>query len=280
MCRAPARKYTSPTANGTFASAVASGRLVKLDDGALTSALGRCGSMAAGILVVEKSWLKRLYPGWAAHSALAAAALGTAGFKGQSAVFESARGFYATPIEATPEGDRAPSFELGQHLQSLGIALKPYPCCHFIHSFVDAALELRGQFELQDIDRIDCALSSPLRKIVAEPRECCIYPVDPYAALFSVHYVVAVALARGRVDLATFHDEPLDAADVRALAEKTYCTVDPNSDFPLHFPGEVNVTLKDGRVFGCRKALASVRRVCGSHARHSSRSSSRTRPAR
>jgi 2-methylcitrate dehydratase PrpD len=241
---------------GTFASAVAAGRLAKLDEGALTSALGLCGSMAAGILVAEKSWLKRLHPGWAAHSGLAAAALGKAGFKGPAAVFESARGFYAAHIESTPEGDDAPSFELGQHWQALGIALKPYPCCHFIHSFVDAALELRGQFELEDIKRIDCPLSGPLHKIVAEPRERCIYPADPYAALFSVQYVVAVALARGRVDLATFHDEPLDAADVRALAEKTYCTDDPHSDFPQHFPGEVIVTLKDGRVFGCRKATS------------------------
>ena len=250
------RSFHPTSLCGTFASAAAAGRLAKLDEAALTSALGLCGSMAAGILVAEKSWMKRLHPGWAAHSGLVAAALGKAGFKGPATVFESARGFYAAHIECTPEGEASPTFELGKHWQTLGIALKPYPCCHFIHSFVDAALELRGQFDLKDVERIDCPLSAPLHKIVAEPRERCIYPTDPYAALFSVQYVVAVALVRGRVDLSTFHDEPLDAADVRALAEKTYCTDDPHSDFPKHFPGEVIVTLTDGRVFLCRKATS------------------------
>ena len=241
---------------GTFAAAAAAGRLAGLDETRLTWALGLCGSMAAGVLVGEKSWLKRLHPGWAAHSGLAAVALGGAGFRGPATVLEAARGFYAAHIDRVPSGDALPSFELGKTWQTLGIALKPYPCCHFIHAFVDAALELRGQFALDDIERIECPLTPALHKIVAEPRERCIRPAEPYAALFSVQYVVAVALARGRVDLATFHDEPLDAQDVLAIAAKTWCVPDADSDYPRHFPGEVIVTLKDGRVLRCRKATS------------------------
>lgn len=242
---------------GTFAAAAAAGRLYKADHTAMVSSLGLCGSQASGILIGGNSWLKRMHPGWSAHSALAAVALGRAGFLGPNTVFEAAKGgFYFTHIQRIPAGDKLPSHGLGETWQTLGIALKPYPCCHFIHAFVDAALELRGQFELDDIERIECPLTPDLHKMVAEPREACIKPSIPYRALFSVQYVVALALARGRVDIAAFHDEPLNSPDVLAIAEKTFCVDDPASDFPVHFPGEVIVHLKDGRVVRSRKAAS------------------------
>ncbi|MBV6303331.1 MmgE/PrpD family protein [Candidimonas humi] len=241
---------------GTFAAAAAAGRLQKADQQALVWALGLCGSQAAGILERGTSWLKRLHPGWAAHCGLSAVALARAGFSGPDTVLEGRRGFYASHIQRIPEGDALPTAQLGQAWQTLGIALKPYPCCHFIHAFVDAALELRGQFALEDIERIDCLLSAGLHKMVAEPRARCIRPVTPYQALFSVQYVVSVALVRGRVDLATFYDEALDAPEVLAVADKAYCLPDPASDYPVHFPGEVIVHLKDGRRYACRKATS------------------------
>ena len=245
---------------GTFAAAAAAGRLYGADQAALVSSLGLCGSQASGILIGGNSWLKRLHPGWSAHSGLAAVALGRAGFLGPNTVFEADKGgFYQTHIQRVPEADKLPSRGLGdadQQWLARGIALKPYPCCHFIHAFVDAALALRDQFALADIERIDCPLTADLHKLVAEPREDCIRPSIPYRALFSVQYVVALALARGRVDLAAFHDEPLDTPDVLAIAARTFCVDDPASDFPARFPGEVVVHLKDGRVVRCRKAAS------------------------
>ena len=242
---------------GTFAAAAAAGRLYKATPQQLVWSLGLCGSMASGILIGGNSWLKRMHPGWSAHSALAALALGRAGFLGPDTVFEATKGgFYQTHIQRVPTGDKMPTVGLGQEWMTRGIALKPYPCCHFIHSFVDAALELRSKFDIADIERIDCPLTLDLHKMVAEPRDACIRPTIPYRALFSVQYVVALALVRGRVDLSTFHDGPLDSPDVLAVAAKTFCVPDPASDFPVRFPGEVIVHLKDGRVLRCRKAAS------------------------
>ena len=248
------RRSFHPTAVcGTFAAATAAGRLYKTDPATLVSALGMCGSQAAGILEITTSWLKRMHPGWSAHSALAAVALARGGFIGPSTILEGTRGFYATHIGFIPQGKDLPSFELGQSWQSLGIALKPYPCCHLTHAFVDAALELRGQFAVEDIERIDCPLTADMHLSVAVPREACIRPANPYRALFSVPYVVALGLVRGRVDLAAFYDEALDAPEVLSVAEKVWCGDDPQSDYPAHFPGEVIVRLMDGRVFRSRK---------------------------
>ncbi|MDN6860235.1 MmgE/PrpD family protein [Pseudomonas sp. CAN2814] len=238
---------------GTFAAAAAAGYLNRLDHAQMVSALGLCGSMAAGILEVGESWLKRLHPGWAAHGGLSAVALAQAGFLGPNTVLEGARGFYATHVQTVPSGERSPAHALGEQWQSLGIALKPYPCCHFLHGFVDAALSLRGQFELDDIERIECPLTAMLHPLVGAPRERCVRPPTVYAALFSVHYVVALALLKGRVDLGNFYDEPLNDPQVLALADKVHVLDDPASDFPRHFPGEVRVHLKDGRVIQCRQ---------------------------
>lgn len=241
---------------GAFACTAGAGRLAGASRQALVWALGLCGSQAAGILEQNGSWLKRFGPGWAAHSALSAVAFGKAGFMGPTTVLEGSRGFYASHLQLVPKGDALPSLDLGSTWFALGIALKPYPCCHYIHAFADAALELRSQFALEDVERIDCLLKLSLHKGVAEPRDLRIRPRSPYEALFSVPFVVALALVRGRVDLAAFHDEPLDAADLMALTEKTFVLDDPHSDYPLHFPGEVIVHLRDGRTVRCRKAAS------------------------
>lgn len=238
---------------GTFAALYAAGRIAKVSEDTLVHAAGIAGSMASGGLELGTSWLKRLHPGWSAHAALTALALARAGFTGPPTILEGERGFYANHMRRVPSDDKAPTLALGRHWEALGIALKPYPCCHFIHAFVDAALELRRQIDVSQITRIECLLTPFMHKMVAEPREECIRPSNPYRALFSVQYVTALALLRGRADLAAFHDEPLDAPDVLALAAKTFCLDDALSDYPAHFPGEVVVRLEDGRVLRSRK---------------------------
>ena len=232
---------------GTFAAAAVSARLQGDDHDQLRNALGLCGSMASGILELRESWLKRLHPGWAAHAGLSAAALGRAGFHGPATVFEGPHGFYNAHIGFVPTGERSPTFCLGENWALLGLALKPYPCCHFVHAFVDAALHLRDKIALDDIIRIECPLTGRMHSMVAEPRERRIKPPTVYDALFSVPYAVALALVKGRVDLAAFYDEPLDDPAVLTLAAKVHCTDDTQSDYPKHFPGELRILLKDGR---------------------------------
>ncbi len=250
------RGFHPTAACGSFACTAGAGRLTGATRQQLVWALGLCGSQAAGILEQNGSWLKRFGPGWAAHSALSALALGRAGFLGPVTVLEGPRGFYVTHLGKAPSGAALPSFELGSTWFTLGIALKPYPCCHYIHAFADAALELREQFSLDEVDHIDCLLKLSLHKGVAEPRDRRIRPRTAYEALFSVPFVVSTALLKGRVDLAAFHDEPLDDPALMALTAKTFVLDDPQSDYPLHFPGEVIVYLRDGRVLRCRKPVS------------------------
>ncbi len=237
---------------GTFAAAFASGRLLGGNAAMLASASGLCGGMAAGVLELEGSWLKRMHPGWSAHSGIAAANLAISGFKGPLTMFDGPRGFYQTHIGSIPAGPAAPHYRLGEDWLIAGIALKPYPCCHFIHSFVDCALALRPQVALDQIERIECPLSKRIHPLVSGPAR----PTEPYAAMFSVPYVVGLALTTGKADLASFFDKGTDDPQVLALSERTTCVDDPASDFPIHFPGEVRITLKSGEVVSHRVATS------------------------
>jgi 2-methylcitrate dehydratase PrpD len=73
---------------GAFGSVVAAARLSGLDIKGITTAQGIVGSLAAGSLqfLDTGAWTKRMHPGWAAQSALKAAAMGIAGFRGPVSV--------------------------------------------------------------------------------------------------------------------------------------------------------------------------------------------------
>jgi 2-methylcitrate dehydratase PrpD len=232
---------------GTFAAACVAAKLRRQSAAVLTNALGICASQAAGTLEIGKSWLKRLHPGWAAHSGIVASRLAGAGFQGPATVFEGPRGLYASHIDDPRASEGIYLETLGSAWLSADIAIKPYPCCHFNQSFIDAALavvsEHGGVLHPDEVDRIVCPTSERIMSSVTEPVEKKVAPATIYDAQFSVQYAVAYALTRGRVDLATFYDDPLDSPDVLAMAAKVTCPPDAESDFPRHFPGEVIVYL-------------------------------------
>ena len=237
---------------GTFAAACVAAKLRGSSAEALTHALGLCGSQAAGMLELHDSWLKRMHPGWAAHSGMIAATLGDSGFRGPATVFEGGGGLYRSHIDEIPTAQTLGLDDLNDVWMTSDIALKPYPCCHFTHAFVDAARDIVAQHGAplapEAVERIECPIAPALLPLVCEPPELKIAPKTIYDALFSVQFVVANALTGRRVDLATFYDHPLDDAEVLAMAAKATCPPDPEVDFPAHFSGEVRVHLADGRI--------------------------------
>ncbi len=237
---------------GAFAAACVAAKLRGSSPEALTHALGLCGSQAAGMLELHDSWLKRMHPGWAAHSGMIAAVLGDSGFRGPATVFEGGGGLYRSHIEEIPTAETLGLRDLGEAWMTSEIALKPYPCCHFTHAFADAARKVVTQYgnslAPDEVERIECPIAPALLPLVCEPPEMKIAPKTIYDALFSVQFVVANALTGRPVDLTTFYDRPLDDAEVLGMAAKAVCPPDPEVDFPAHFSGEIRVQLVDGRI--------------------------------
>ena len=231
-----------------FASAVTAGKLLGLDEDAITAAQGITGSTAAGIQVFleEGAWTKRLHPGWGAVSGITAAYLARDQFKGPSRVYEGKFGLFATHLHEEAKV-AALSAGLGEVWHFGDTALKPYPVCHFIHGCADAAIELHGEIAGAPIAGVSAFLPEPTLHIIAEPANAKECAATEYEAKFSAQHVVAACLLRGHFGLPDLLPDALADPAVRDLATRVRCFADPHSAFPEYFSGGLEVTLVDGR---------------------------------
>jgi 2-methylcitrate dehydratase PrpD len=251
---------------GAFASALAVGRLLGLDESQLLGAQGIALSMASGSLqfLEDGAWTKRLHPGWAAQAGFPADYLAKHDIPAPDAPYEGRFGLFNTYL-----GNRAapgPDLSLGSaNLSADGtasvwelenIAIKPFPLCHFVHAAADAAIALRSQgVDAADVEAIEVLMPAGTMPVVCEPIEAKRRPQSDYDAKFSIPYAVASGLLRGRVGLQELLPEALREPSVLAMMDRVRCSVDLDATFPRHYSGEVRVTLRDGRVLRHREAV-------------------------
>jgi len=236
---------------GAFAAALAAGKLQGLDAAKLAAAQGIALSVAAGSLefIEDGAWTKRFHPGWAGVGGITAAALARQGFTAPQAAYEGRFGLYKShlgALESSCDYARATA-GLGTAWETMNVAVKPFPACHFVHAFIDAALALRRQgVDPLRIERVVALVPAGVVKAVCEPAAAKRRPANDYDAKFSIAYVVAAALRAGRFGLAELEESALRDPATLALAAKVDYEVDPAFDFPKHYSGEVVLHLAGG----------------------------------
>ena len=246
---------------GVFGCTLSAGTLMGLSPQALTMAQGIALSMAAGSLefLEDGAWTKRMHPGWAAQAGITAAALGREGFVGPTRAYEGRFGVFNAYLQGGLEDDRMgrATAGLGSIWETSAIAVKPLPACHFTHACADAAAILARQhkFEIGDIERIKALVPSEVVKTVCEPVANKRRPANAYDAQFSIPYLVAASLIRGRFALAELEAEALGDEAILRVCDLVDYEVDPRSTFPRHYTGEVQIALRDGRVLMHREAM-------------------------
>ncbi|GAB3976538.1 MmgE/PrpD family protein [Actinoallomurus acanthiterrae] len=241
---------------GAIGAALAAAMLRGLDRDGIASAAGIAASMGAGLLEANRTGgtVKRVHCGWAAHCGVTAADLARHGLTGPPTVIEGRFGFLQAYC-----GDRADASRVIDRLGSVwelpGIFFKPYPCNHFTHAGIDAALRIRRRgVDPDDIAEIELGAPRPVLRTIAQPPEDKGRPETGYAAAFSGPYTVAAALLGGD-GLGLFHEDFTDAAARdprrRALAAQVRCVQDARCDeiFPHQFPAVLRVRTHSGRWF-------------------------------
>jgi 2-methylcitrate dehydratase PrpD len=261
---------------GTVGAAVAVAMLLGAGPAHLASAIGIAASMGSGLLEANRTGgtIKRLHCGWAAHAGTVAAQLAQAGITGPPTVLEGRFGFlqawcgdHANPSAIT-DG-------LGERWETNQIVLKPYPCNHFTHPAIDAALQLRAQ-GLHPSDVSDITLGAPTSALrtIGEPVAIKASPTTGYAAAFSGPYAVAAALLGGGglgVWLNDFTDEAAANPARRALAAKVHCVPDPECDaiFPRAMPAVLTARTYSGKEFHIKLDSAQLYHLLGPRERFS-----------
>jgi 2-methylcitrate dehydratase PrpD len=246
---------------GAFGCAVAAAKLLNLDPDCATMAQGIVLSMASGSLefLEDGAWTKRMHPGWAGVAGITAATLAKHGFVGPRSAYEGRFGLYASYLKKNVEqADLMLATEnLGRYWQIDEVAVKPIPACHFAHAAADAAVALHKAHGLPSnaIRRVRAFVPQEAVAIVCEPLANKRSPANSYDAQFSIPYIVATALLKGRFTLAELEDEALYDSAVLSLASRVDYDVDTASTFPKHYSGEVVVETVDGRSLRQREAI-------------------------
>jgi 2-methylcitrate dehydratase PrpD len=252
-------RHFHPTAlTASFAAAAAAARIRRLSEDQLVQAFGICGSQAAGIIeyLVDGTWTKRLHPGWNGHAGLVATLLAETGFTGPETVLEGGHGFYAA-FAGGHDGARLEALlaSLGKTWELAELTFKPYPCGSIAQPYMDCAMRLRTQHGLRpaDIRAVRCRTATGPLPRLWEPLASKHAPPNGYAAKFSLPYLVAVILVKGRAGLAEFEDAAVADPDVLGVTRRVTYEIDPAIDYPRQFVGDVEITLADGRALRARQ---------------------------
>ncbi|GAA3737699.1 MmgE/PrpD family protein [Salinactinospora qingdaonensis] len=238
---------------GAVGAAMASALLQGLDAAGVAHAAGVAASMGSGLLEANRTGgtVKRVHCGWAAHAGVSAADLARHGLTGPPTVVEGRFGF----LEAfCGDAGRAQDVvaDFTEEWELPGIFFKPYPCNHFTHAGIDAALQLRGDgLPVGEVVELELGAPTSVLRTIGEPPEEKAHPRSGYHAAFSGPYTVAAALLGGG-GLGLSHEDFTDAAagdaDRLALAAKVRCVPDAECDrvFPYQFPAVLTAVLADG----------------------------------
>jgi 2-methylcitrate dehydratase PrpD len=245
---------------GAFGCTLAAGRLLGLSPGQAVMAQGIALSMAGGSLefLEDGAWTKRLHPGWAGVAGITAATLAAHGFIGPAAAYEGRYGLYATHL-----ANRGADADLGIATAALGstwevhkVAVKPFPLCHLTHACADAAIALHHlAIDPARIRSVTALVPAEAVQVVCEPVPNKRRPQNDYDARFSIPFVVASGLLKGRVGLAELEPAELVNPGVLALADRVEYRIDPASGFPQYYSGEVTVEFDDGSVLSHREHI-------------------------
>ena len=261
------RGFQVTSVGGTVVAAMLAAAARGAPAGIVARAGGIAGSQASGIFefLSDGSNVKALHPGWAAHAGLWAAGLAMAGMTGPLTVLEGKHGIYAAYADDPAAGDR-----LAAGLDSLGAAwvlrdaaFKLYPCCHYIHPYLEAASRLRGEAQAlgRRIESAHCRVAHGAGLVIAQPWERKQAPRDTNDAKYSLPYCVAMALLDQPVDVTAMTIGPLSEPALR-LAARIGVSDWQDSGFPERFGAELSVTLDDATVLAARvdQVLGSAER--------------------
>ncbi|WP_454689865.1 MmgE/PrpD family protein [Achromobacter aloeverae] len=257
---------------GIFGAAAAACHLLDLDAGQFAHAVGIAASASSGLRRNFGSMTKSFHAGHAAERGIWAAVLAGKGFTASPDPFSGDEGFLAmyrasTSGPAAPEavdtvngkaarGEAAQEATNGKaaaldadgplELDTVGIGVKPYPCCGAGLTVIDAMLDLCASHRLaaSQVVRIDCAVSAFARRIMPFDSAD-----DELQAKYCLPYCLAVALLDGRAGLRQFDAPRVREGDVQRMMERVHLAFsDTLATGNGRFGVDLRVSLSDGRV--------------------------------
>ncbi|NNK95776.1 MAG: MmgE/PrpD family protein [Desulfobacterales bacterium] len=245
----PSHRYRGFHSTGTVASlgaAAACSRLLGLGAEKTAWAAGIAGSSAGGIFafLAEGSMNKLLHAGSAALNGVNAALLAQKGFTGPTSVLEGKEGFCRAFSD---------DYDLQKITRALGgryeiedTYFKRHASCGQAFGAIDAILEMREEIKVDQSEIRRITVYTFRAAAVLDQKQ----PDTIRRAKFSIPFVTALALLKGRVGHFDFTTALLQDSDIIALADKVEVLEDEgiSSNFPEKRTAVVTLELLDGTI--------------------------------
>ena len=239
------------TAIGIFSATAAGGRVMRLSAEQIASAMGIASMQSSGTMELifgVGSDLRGMYAGFTSQAAVQAVQLAQRGMTGIPNLFEGEAGHFKVYFKGEYNRDKMLE-KLGTQFLSGGMLYKRWPAVGNAHTYIHAAIELMKENELE-LDQI-----KEIRVYVGDfqQRMCSPLPIRQAPgtlvdAKFSLPFLVALALAKGKMDVADFSSEALRDERILALARKVVPVPDASFNWTLKLPdGKLVVVMTNGQ---------------------------------
>jgi 2-methylcitrate dehydratase PrpD len=224
---------------GVFGAAVSAGKLLGLSEQQMIWAIGLAASQPVGLRESFGSMNKSFNPGRAASNGLFAAFLASKTITTPDQMIEAKRG-WANTI-STKQDYNEITEGLGERYEALLNTYKPFACGIVMHPAIDAAIQLRNQYQIKpdQIDTINLKVNPLVLELTGKKT-----PTSGLEGKFSIYHAVAVAIVEGAAGEKQFSDRAVQDPTIVALRTRVVPAVDPTVK-PEQV--EMSLTLKDGR---------------------------------
>jgi 2-methylcitrate dehydratase PrpD len=239
---------------GAFGGAVASGKLLGLDEESMVHAIGGAAFNHSGLPEAPedgRGHLKRTFAGMAASAGVRAALLAREGLTGPESAVDGVRGFCR--VFGGPDADfETLTAGLGSEWLILDVHYKLYAQDGFIQPMTQALATIRKKhsFETNEIDEVLIGTNSRAHDFtVGVIRE----PKDITSAQYSANFSVALFLVTGGAGFQEYTESNLSKAEVIDLSRRVHLVIDDEieADWLRRQPrgAKVTVRLKSGMEF-------------------------------
>jgi 2-methylcitrate dehydratase PrpD len=225
---------------GTIGSALAAGKLMRLDAEQLQRAIGLAVTQSAGLREMHGTMASSFVCGNAARAGLLAATFAKHGFTSGLCGIEGPKGY--GNVFGNPACNSAVTDGLGSRHELLSLSYKPYPCGIAIHPVIDAARDILAQGPLCAEEIVSCEVTVHPVAVTLTGR---MHPGSALGTQVSIPHWLAATLVRGRAGLDEATDECVRDPAVVALRGK----VTLNGDVSMPPTGaSVRIVMADGHV--------------------------------
>lgn len=239
--------HTSGTI-GTFGAAMATAKLMELDETQLRYTIGLAASMGAGIRANFGTMTKSLHVGQATHNGVTAAMLSKDGFEANMDALDGPWGFFQVFGGGFDQDKIAGCFGKPHAIIDPGVSIKPYPSGVLTHPSMDTMLAIVVENDLKpdDIEGVvlyaGTNILKPIRYQVAR---------DELEAKFCMPFLLCAGAISRKAVVREFTHEFVNSPQVQALIKRIRTVFDPKIEAKGwdKIRSILEVTLKDGRKF-------------------------------